>query len=222
MSVGNDQTTSSGWLDWATLFTLTGALVYSAGWTYAYHYFDQFRLGLLMLNIPTEYFFIYGFWVFKTEWVILLSLGVVIIIWHQIITQVSPARLKSVRQCSGTLKIVIAMLGFLLSWDLAVSTARQHYNEQAAVGFVNYPLVQIWPKVDTKDESQLKTLHTSLPSGDYRLLLQNQDKLFLIKPRMGQRPRLSVVQLTLSEIKALRVLPWQKPINQNPAPEKTP
>src|SRR3954454_24094510 len=36
------------------------AWLYVAGWTYAYHYFDRFRIPLLMLDLPKEHYFVYG------------------------------------------------------------------------------------------------------------------------------------------------------------------
>jgi hypothetical protein len=39
---------------------LISAWLYSAGWTYAYHYFDRFGIPLLMVDIPKENYFIYG------------------------------------------------------------------------------------------------------------------------------------------------------------------
>ena len=65
MSAPNDRTAGPLLLDLATVMALITALVYFTGWTYAYHYFGHFKLGLLTLEIPTEYFFVYGFWVFK-------------------------------------------------------------------------------------------------------------------------------------------------------------
>jgi hypothetical protein len=53
----NNDSSASGWLDIATLMALATALVYAAGWTYAYHYFANFQLGLLTLDIPAEYYF---------------------------------------------------------------------------------------------------------------------------------------------------------------------
>ncbi len=47
------------------LTTLVVVLLYTAGWSYAYHYFDRSHLGLLGLEIPREYFFLYGFIVLK-------------------------------------------------------------------------------------------------------------------------------------------------------------
>jgi hypothetical protein len=51
-------------------------------------------------------------------------------------------------------------------------------------------------------------VYEALPAGGYRLLLQNRGKLFLIKtPRDGQPVRPAVIQLALSEVRTLRVLP---------------
>ena len=68
MSAPSDRTAGPLLLDLATVMAIITALVYFTGWTYAYHYFGHFKLGLLTLEIPTEYFFVYGFWVFKAWW----------------------------------------------------------------------------------------------------------------------------------------------------------
>jgi hypothetical protein len=57
MSVPSSTPASVLLLDLATALTLSAALVYAAGWTYAYHYFGNFSLGLLMLDIPVRYYF---------------------------------------------------------------------------------------------------------------------------------------------------------------------
>ncbi len=55
--------TRPSWLDTATLVLLTTGWVYVAGWAYAWRFFSQVQLGLLALDIPKEYFFVYGLWV---------------------------------------------------------------------------------------------------------------------------------------------------------------
>jgi hypothetical protein len=39
---------------------LITAWLYVAGWTYAYHYFDRFRIPLLLVDLPREHLLIYG------------------------------------------------------------------------------------------------------------------------------------------------------------------
>ena len=56
MTAPSDKATGPLLLDLATVTALIIALVYFTGWTYAYHYFSYFKVGLLTLEIPTEYF----------------------------------------------------------------------------------------------------------------------------------------------------------------------
>lgn len=60
-------------IDIGALITILVALIYTAGWSYAYHYFFRFHLGLLGLEIKREYFFLYGFWVLKDKWLFVLA-----------------------------------------------------------------------------------------------------------------------------------------------------
>ena len=48
-------------LDLTTVLLLLVPLLYATGWSYALHYFGYFHLGLLGLEIPKEYFFLYSF-----------------------------------------------------------------------------------------------------------------------------------------------------------------
>jgi F0F1-type ATP synthase assembly protein I len=61
MTAPSDKATGPLLLDLATVTVLITALVYFTGWTYAYHYFSHFKLGLLTLKIPTEYFLCMAF-----------------------------------------------------------------------------------------------------------------------------------------------------------------
>src|SRR5215212_4185202 len=56
------------------------AWLYVAGWTYAYYYFDRFRIPLLLLDLPKEHYFVYGgLVVWKNLGAALLVAGVVIV-----------------------------------------------------------------------------------------------------------------------------------------------
>lgn len=64
----NDEFKESSFLiDVGTVITLLAALLYTAGWAFAYHYYDKFHLGLIGLDIPREYFFVYSFWVIRDQ-----------------------------------------------------------------------------------------------------------------------------------------------------------
>ena len=57
----------AGLLDAGVLTSIIIALLYTAGLSYAYHYFAEFHLGLLGLEIPQAYFLLYGFQVIRNR-----------------------------------------------------------------------------------------------------------------------------------------------------------
>ena len=63
---------TNGWLDFAGFAAIATAIVYATRWIYAYHYFANFQLGLLSLDIPGEYHLIYGFLVLRDWWFLVL------------------------------------------------------------------------------------------------------------------------------------------------------
>ena len=211
MSASSDRTAGPLLLDLATVMAIITALVYFTGWTYAYHYFGHFKLGLLTLEIPAEYFFVYGFWVFKTWWwlVIPYGLGIVLLAFYE--PRLSPRldRIKTQRpQLLKQLQIFAVLLAFLVAWGLAAVSAGWFYQDQQHNGFSAYPYVRVWPNTPLPEDATLKALYEELPSGVYRLLLENKETLFLFKlPADGKPARLPMIELPLKEVKLLRVLP---------------
>ncbi len=201
MSAPGDRTAGLLLLDLATVMAIITALVYFTGWTYAYHYFGHFKLGLLTLEIPAEYFFVYGFWVFKTWWwlVIPYGLGIVLLAFYE--PRLSP-RLEWVKaerpRLLRQLQIFAVLLAFLVAWGLAAVSAGWFYQDQQHNGFSAYPYVRVWPNTPLPEDATLKALYEELPSGVYRLLLENKETLFLFKlPADGKPARLPVIELSL-------------------------
>lgn len=198
-------------LDFATAFAIVTALVYAAGWTYAYHYFSHFGLGLLTLEIPNQYYFMYGFWVFKAWWWLILLGMLVALVASFYEPRLSPwmDRLKAERPLLlKHLQLIVILLAFLGVGLLASYRANHYYRTQQDTGFNAYPFVRIWPTPPIPEETHLRRIYTQLPSGTYRLLLQNRDTLFLFTvPRDGKPARLAIIQLALDDVSALRVLP---------------
>ena len=58
---------------------LVTAWNYFAGWSYAYHYFDRFRIPLLMVDVPTEHVFVYGGLVIWKNWYWAILLAIVLL-----------------------------------------------------------------------------------------------------------------------------------------------
>lgn len=210
MSAASDRAAGPLLLDLATVMALIAALVYFTGWTYAYHYFGHFKLGLLNLEIPAEYFFVYGFWVFKRWWWLVIAYGIGIVLLAVYEPRLSPwlHRVKAGRpRLLKQLQILGVLLAFLAAWWLAAVSAGWYYQEQQNNGFTAYPHVRVWPN-ELPEDAALKALYEELPGGVYRLLLENRETLFLFKlPTDGKPARLPVIELPLKEVKLLRVLP---------------
>jgi len=47
----------------AALLIFLFSLLYTAGWSFAYHYFAHFNVGLSALELSKEEYFIYSYWV---------------------------------------------------------------------------------------------------------------------------------------------------------------
>ena len=211
MSTPSNRTAGALLLDIATTIGIVTALIYAAGYTYANHYFGHFSVGLLTLAIPKEYFFMYGFWVLKDWWWALLLAYIVFVlcnigypIW------ISPRLSRWQTQHLLLLKhlqVLAALLAFVVAWWLAALSAEQYYDSQQERRFIDYPHIQVWLKTSPKN-TDLQKLYDSLAEGSYRLLLQNQSKLFLFKPpRDAQPARLAVIEVATSDVQSLRVLP---------------
>ena len=201
--------------DLASGLVVIGALVYATGWTYAHRYFGCFNLGLLMLDIPARYFFMYGFWVFKAWWwlwglFLLAGLAILVVRGRSGSALPWPGRLSA-----GLLSLVLVLItlaGFFLAAGLASLQAEKRYLAQQQSGFQEYPHVRVWPRAVPAEERAgnpvLEHIVATLPEGGYQLLLQNATTLFLFKvPDDGKAVRPAVLQLPLARVLALRILP---------------
>jgi len=207
-----DETSSfTSLLDFAGLLALATALVYATGWIYAYHYFANFQLGILSLDIPAEYYLMYGVIVFRDWWFLALPLLAVAMLmpylsrqawWKRYLTNV----LSRFNRGIPLFSLLLCLLG--LVFVLGESTANRDYQQQRTDDFPNYPRVRVWLKSNDSQDAEYKALSMQLPLGCYRLLLQNADKLYLFLAPAHQPPaRLSVVEVALGEVSALRILP---------------
>ncbi len=204
----DEKRTHGAWLfDIAAGLSLAGALVYATGWTYAFHYFDRFGLGLLELGIPHHYFLMYGFWVFKAWWwlwVLLYAIAMVLLLglhgWSR--------REGWIGILAKQAQVALVLLAFALGGWLAREQAGDYYAAQQAQGFSAFPHVRVWPKDVKAEDESLRAFYAALPQGAYRLLLHGKQRIYLIKPPHDGLPvRLAVSELPLAHIESLRVLP---------------
>lgn len=188
----------------AFLIALCSIWLYLAGWTYAYHYFDRFRIPLLMVELPLEHYFVYGFIVIRQQvgWVIAISLATLALalFWNRL-----PA---PIRQHKIALAAVLILIGFWLGHAAGVSTAHAQFQQQRTSDYAAYPRVQIWRTAEAAKNPNSAPSAEELAKGCYRLLLHNQDRLFLFRPFQGAPAAgLATVILPWNEIASVRVLP---------------
>lgn len=188
----------------AFLITLCSIWLYLAGWTYAYHYFDRFRVPLLMVELPLEHYFVYGFIVIRQHigWVVAISLAALalVLFWNRL-----PA---PVRQRKIALAAVFILIGFWLGHAAGVSTAHAQFQQQRTSDYAAYPRIQVWRTAKAGKNPNNAPSAEELAKGCHRLLLHNQGRLFLFRPFQGAPAAdLATVILPWSEIASIRVLP---------------
>jgi hypothetical protein len=163
-------------LESTAVVILIAALIYAAGWSYAYHWYDRFDLGLIGLGIPVEYHFMYGFWVIQSFWwlVLLIAavLAVALLFWDRVgrvLVSAAP---------------VWVPLAFVIFYLLGAGAAGGDYRDHKDSGFQRYPWVRVWTEPDT-GVAKLDLIRQDLAEGKYRLRLQTDQSLYLTKPKGG-------------------------------------
>lgn len=184
--------------DITAAITLITALIYACGWSYAYHWYNRFDLGLIGLGIPFEYHFMYGFWVLQSFWWLVLLVAVLlaaaVVFW---------ARVGPILLPAAPLWVPLA---FVLVYLLGEAAARGDYRDHRESGFEHYPWVRVWTAPDPAGATaKLRAVQQDLADGKYRVLLQTARSVYLIRPkRMGEFPTL---QVSRERILALRRIP---------------
>ncbi|MDM8546107.1 hypothetical protein QUF61_06400 [Candidatus Venteria ishoeyi] len=191
------------WWEWISLPSLMTALIYVIGWSYAYAYYAAFNLGLLSIDIPGQYFIIYGFWVLSDHWwLLLLYLGIVAIWWLL-------RKRPRIQHALATALVPILILAlFVGAYQLARYSAVQHFQAQQQQDYPAYPRVKIWLKDKVQQPPDLQVVSDALPKGCYRLLLQSGRQALLFytyQDKPGLQP--AVLHIPMGEVRALRVLP---------------
>ncbi len=184
-------------VDAALVTTLTAALIYVAGWSFAQHWFDHFNLGLIGLGIPLEYHLMYGLWVLWDAWWLLGTLAAAgLAAWRWWV----PAR-RRLRE-GWPLALLPA---FLLFYGLGARCADTEYATLREQDFASLPPVRVWLNGGNSSEPKMQAVITDLAAGGYRLLLKGGGDLYLIKPVMGSEQ--PVVQIPAGQVRAMRVIP---------------
>ncbi len=221
-------------IDVGTLITLLVAMFYTAGWSFAYHYFEKFHLGLIGLDIPKEYLFMYSFHVIRDQLFLSFSaLLSAIVLYFLVKFCFKKARKAMGREPSeqginknifkniyknrqyelflGTGLLLTPVMIFLMFWqfyNLGTLGASGLYEKQALNDFESYPRVRVFLKAVP---DKFKEKAEEWENGCYKLLLKNKDRLYLFKPQIYKKDNPKNISYTdiipQSDVKAVRVLP---------------
>lgn len=186
---------------------LVAAWLYLAGWTYAYTYFDRFRLPLLMLDLPHEHLLVYGFLVLRRclWWVVGLASVVLVgcAFWPALARRLP-------RRGQIALALVVTVALFWAGFAAGSGAAMADFLEQRGGDYRAYPRIRLQLGNDEKPTDAAAALpdRQALAEGCYRLLLQNNDRVFLIRPfKNAPAAELPLAVLPTEAIAAMRLLP---------------
>lgn len=186
------------WVEAGTVTALLVPLFYTAGWSYAYHYFERFNLGLMGLSIPKEYFFQYSFWVVRDRfWVFLLALagylGAYVLgraMFWRAVAWAQGKKLESlVRLTPAFLFPIVIFSLFWVFYAFGEQAAGKAFDWQMENDFRSYQRVKVWaeaPKPAGLGKAGKNGFGNAMEKewekGCYRLLMRNKDHLFLFYP----------------------------------------
>lgn len=194
-------------LDLALVLGLITAWLYTAGWSYASHYFGYFHVGLLALEIPAESFLIYSFWVLQDHlalFIVLSLLAVGLAVARGSLGRVPPSARRGL---IAVLPVVFLGL-FWGAYGLGEATARTQFLSDRKVDFPAHPRVRVWVDPGWADAAPLAPLASQLAQGCHRLLTQSRETVFLFRSLAPVLPAgLPLVQVPSSAIQAMRILP---------------
>ena len=165
------------WWEWLAPVALVAGLTYIMGWAFAQAYFAEFGVGLIALDIPHQYFFVYGFRVvLDSAWIVLSVYAILIL---------AAWRLRSRFHANPELSLaampLLVLLLFVGSYHLADSDGMRKFESQRDRDYPAFPRVEVWLHGSTADDPtvsrRMEVMSHELAGGCYRLLLDNGDTL---------------------------------------------
>jgi len=187
-------------LEASVWISLCAALLYAAGWSYVYHYFGRFGLGLLSLDLPDQYIFVYGFWVAKAWWWLLSPLLLLPFAWRWLVGRFASPGWPALP--------LLALMLFVWVYHLGGRTADDRYEQLGQQDFPAYPRVRLWLQNASPLTPDLQQLRQDMIGGCYRLLLDSGGRLFLFQnvPH-NPPPLLALLVIPADQVEAMRLLP---------------
>lgn len=194
-------------IDFASIATLTTVIVYVGGWAFAEQFFAHFNVGLLTLEIPFQYYLVYGFSALQDQWpwgLLIYTFGVFVYLWGR----GGIVFLRSITWLSTVITMLapVVIVGLIVaSYDLGARTGSERFAALRSADYPGYHRVKIWLKAESKSMAPMRD---ELTRGCYRLLLHNQGNLFVFRSTKGALgAELPTDILPKSEVKIFRILP---------------
>ena len=198
----NDKNNILKIVDIAVIITLIAAILYTAGWSFAYFYYDFFNVGLLTLEVPVEYFLVYSMWVLQDNYThAAIAYGVFILFL------VLPLLTGRFHWLLLLLFFVLVPALFYASYTVGKDSAEKRFYAQRQKDYPTYARVKVWLKPSVNREDITKEMAKDLQKGCYRLLLQNKDKIFLFYTLHNAPADLPITIIPLNEVENLKILP---------------
>ncbi len=202
------------WFETGVVTALLVPLLYTTGWSYAYHYFERFSLGLMGLEIPREYFFVYGFQAIQDQvWLFLLTVigFVTVLVFGRVFLErkkkkfadQSKARMLNVIPAS---LLPVLIFGLFFAWyHLGEKAAGNVYDRQVQHDFDAYLRVQVW--VHAPEQAEYRDeMAKAWQKGCYRLLMRNQEHLFVFHP-LPSGGKIPTDMIPSGQVDIIRMLP---------------
>lgn len=202
------------WFEIGAVTALLLPLCYTAGWSYAYHYFERFNLGLMGLDIPKEYFFVYSFQALRDQlWLFLFSvlLFAALLVFGRILLErlkrrfTDQAKGKMLTVIPATLLPLLIFALFLLFYQMGENAAVNVYERQVQHDFDAYLRVQVWVNAPENAEYGAE-MARAWQQGCYRLLMRSEDHVFVFQP-LQSGGKIPTDMIPADRVELIRMLP---------------
>lgn len=205
------------WMEAGTVTALLVPLCYTAGWSYAYHYFRRFNLGLMGLDIPREYFFVYSFHAIRDRiWVFLLVLSAfaALMVFGRALAELLVRKIRDesaarmIRFIPAFVLPVAVFCLFAVFYHMGETAAANVFDRQARNDFDGYLRVRIWARPPEKADLRDK-MAREWQKGCYRLLMRNKSQVFLFQAQKSGG-KIPTDIIPAGRVELIRVMPVNK------------
>lgn len=204
------------WVEAGTVTALLVPLFYTAGWSYAYHYFERFNLGLMGLDITKEYFFLYSFWTVKDRfWLFVPALVGYLALYvlakagmRHLEAWARGPRLKTVIRTLPALLVPLMIFSlFGLFYMFGAQAAANHFDWQQNHDFKSYQRVKVWAKAP-ETSTFGNAVKAEWSKGCFRLLMSTKDHVYLFYTAYPVDPedKIPTDIIPFDKIEMLRIL----------------